>query len=133
VIAAPAPISAEEIELRDLDIAGWDWLDRLDRTVIGKAAVATQCGAETGIWNSSRSTLRNPKIAEAPCFMSGDPRGQKTNIPITAPNMARAVKPTANRANGGLGCSRMIFRSEATIRMPTRRKGAMSPLTTADQ
>ena len=52
-------------------------------------------------------------------------------MPIAAPSMASAVTATVSRESKELGCCPMIFRSEATIKMPIRRNGASTPLTTA--
>src|SRR5207248_11289219 len=60
-------------------------------------------------------------------------RSQSTNIPIAAANIAMVVITTTTRDSIELGWSCISFRSQATKRMPTRRKGASTPLMTAVQ
>src|SRR4029078_13566809 len=55
------------------------------------------------------------------------------NMPMTAPNIRRAVRAIASFAPNEIGCCRIILRSEATRRRPIRRKGSIRPLTMAAQ
>src|SRR5205085_10938194 len=59
--------------------------------------------------------------------------GQRTNIPMAAANMTNVVIATIIRERVELGWFCINLRSQATYKMPTRRKGARTPLMTAVQ
>src|SRR5437588_3345732 len=64
---------------------------------------------------------------------NGISRSYKTNMPIAAANIAIVVITTTTRDSIELGWPCINLRSQATKRMPTRRKGASRPLMTAVQ
>ncbi len=104
----------------------------------GSALGLNSLGCRSRSQRRSRQSRPGAGAASRACtgryrFLRDSLASHRMNMPIAAANMSAAVVPMMARLKREIGWPSMIFRSEATMRIPTSRKGARRPLITALQ